>query len=163
MKLLEQIHRGKQPMPPRLIVYGTEGVGKSTFAAEAPAPVFVQTEDGLAEIECTKFPLATTFADVLAALSELYSEPHDFQTVVIDSLDWLERLIFDALCKQHNVASIEKVDGGYAKGYTHALTYWRQILDTLNLLRSERGMVVIGIAHSKIEKFEDPESSAYDR
>ncbi len=163
MKLLEQIQRGKQPMPPRLIVYGTEGVGKSTFSSEAPAPIFVQTEDGLAEIECDKFPLATTFEEVQAALAELYSEPHDYQTVVIDSFDWLERLIFDALCKQHNVTSIEKVDGGYAKGYTHALTYWRQILDTLNLLRNERGMVVIGIAHSKVEKFEDPESSAYDR
>ena len=77
-------------MPPRLIVYGTEGIGKSTFASEAPAPIFVQTEDGLAEIECDKFPLATTFEEVQAALSELYSEQHDFQTVVIDSFDWLE-------------------------------------------------------------------------
>jgi hypothetical protein len=55
------------------------------------------------------------------------------------------------------------VDGGYAKGYTHALTYWREILDSLNRLRTERGMLVICIAHSKVEKFEDPEASAYDR
>ncbi len=163
MGLLEQIQRGKQPMPPRLVVYGTEGVGKSTFASQAPAPIFVQTEDGLAEIDCDRFPLATTFDDVTAALSELHSEQHDYQTVVIDSLDWLERLIWDQLCRQYNVASIEKVDGGYAKGYTHALTYWREILDGLGRLRTDRGMVVICIAHSKVEKFEDPESSAYDR
>lgn len=150
-------------MPPRLVVYGTEGVGKSTFASQAPSPVFVPTEDGLSEIDCDRFPLATSFDEVLAALTELHSEKHDYQTVALDSLDWLERLIFDALCRQYSVSSIEKVDGGYARGYTHALGYWRQILDALNRLRVDRGMVVICIAHAKVEKFEDPESSAYDR
>ncbi|MCE5326266.1 MAG: ATP-binding protein, partial [Planctomycetaceae bacterium] len=87
----------------------------------------------------------------------------NYQTVAIDSLDWLERLIFDDLCRQHNVTSIEKVDGGYARGYTLALTHWRKVLDALNRLRIDRGMVVICIAHAKVEKFEDPESSAYDR
>ena len=163
MSLLKKIQRGKQPLPPRLILYGTEGIGKSTFASEAPAPIFIQTEDGLAEIDCDKFPLATRLEDVQTALLELFSEEHDYQTVVIDSLDWLERLIWDELCRQYNVTSIDKVDGGYAKGYTHALTSWRQILDSLSRLRSERGMVVICIAHSKVEKFEDPETSAYDR
>jgi len=163
MSLIERINRGRQPMPPRLIVYGTEGIGKSTFASEAPDPVFIQTEDGLSEIDCDKFPLATTFDDVQAALSELHTEQHDYQTVVLDSLDWTERLIWDELCRKHNVTSIEKVDGGYAKGYTHALIYWRQLLDAMNRLRNERRMLVICIAHSKIEKFEDPETSAYDR
>ena len=163
MSLLKKIQRGKQPLPPRLILYGTEGIGKSTFASDAPSPVFIQTEDGLAEIDCDKFPLATRLEDVQAALQELISEQHEYQTVVVDSLDWLERLIWDDLCRQYNVTSIDKVDGGYAKGYTHALTYWRQILDSLSRLRTERGMVVICIAHSKVEKFEDPEATAYDR
>lgn len=163
MSLLSQVQRGRLPMPPRLVVYGTEGVGKSTFASQAPSPVFVPTEDGLSEIDCDRFPLATSFDEVLAALTELHSEKHEYQTVALDSLDWLERLIFDALCRQHNVSCIEKVDGGYARGYTHALGYWRQILDALNRLRVDRGMVVICIAHAKVEKFEDPESSAYDR
>ena len=61
MSLMQQIHRGRQPMPPRLVVYGTEGIGKSTFASQTPAPIFIQTEDGLAGIDCDKFPLSVTF------------------------------------------------------------------------------------------------------
>ena len=163
MGLMDAIQRGKTPMPPRLLVYGTEGIGKSTYAANAPKSIFVQTEDGLNEIDCDSFPLAETFDNVISALSELYSEQHDYQTVAIDSLDWLERLIWDDVCREYGVKSIEKVDGGYAKGYTHALTQWREVVDGLDALRRERGMAVMLIAHAKIEKFEDPESAAYDR
>lgn len=163
MSRLAQIQRGKQPQPPRLIVYGTEGIGKSTFASQAPKPVFIRTEDGLGEIDCDKFPLAQSLGDVLEFVNSLITEQHDYQTVAIDSMDWLERQIFDELCRQHNVSSIEKVDGGYAKGYTLALTHWRLLLSLLNRLRDERGMIVIGIAHAKVERFEDPEATAYDR
>jgi hypothetical protein len=163
MNLLAQIQRGRAPMPPRIMLYGIEGIGKSTFASQAPAPIFVPTEDGLSEIDCERFPLANSFDDVLTALAELHVEKHDYQRVGLDSLDWLERLIFDDLGRQYNVPSIEKVDGGYARGYTLALAHWRKVLDALNRLRNDRGMVVICIAHAKVEKFEDPESAAYDR
>jgi hypothetical protein len=145
------------------LIYGTEGIGKSTTASQAPKPIFVQTEDGLDQIDCHSFPRARTYPEVVAALSELYSEKHRFETVVIDSLDWLERLIWDAVCQDYGVKSIEKADGGYAKGYTHALTQWREVLDGLDALRNERGMAVVLLAHAKVEKFEDPESVAYDR
>ena len=163
MSLLENIKSGKQPMPPRIEVYGVEGIGKSSLAASAPKAVFVPTEDGLSEIDCHRFPLANSFSDVMEALNALYQEKHDFQTVAIDSLDWLERLIFDEVCREYGARNIEKVDGGYSHGYVHALTYWRKILSLLDALRNEKGMASILIAHSKIEKFEDPESSAYDR
>jgi hypothetical protein len=163
MSLLENIKSGKEPMPPRLMIYGVEGIGKSMFAASAPKSVFIQTEDGLSEIDCYKFPLANTFSEVTDALHVLHQEAHDFQTVAIDSLDWMERLIFDEVCREYGVRSIEKADGGYARGYTHALTHWRKVLNLLESLRNEKGMACILIAHSKIEKFEDPESSAYDR
>jgi hypothetical protein len=145
------------------MLYGIEGIGKSTFASQSPRPIFVQTEDGLGQIDCDKLPLATSFEEVQQALAELRAQTHGYETVVIDSLDWLERLIWDAVCKEYGVKSIEKADGGYSKGYTHALTYWRQIVDLLSALRGEKGMVVLLIAHAKVEKFEDPESSAYDR
>ena len=163
MSLLEQIHSGPRHAAPRLLIYGTEGIGKSTAASHAPKPIFISTEDGLGQIDCDSFPLARSFEEVMAALSALYSEAHDYQTVAIDSLDWLERLIWDAVCREFGVKSIEKVDGGYAKGYTHALTPWREVVDGLDALRRERGMAVILIAHTKVEKFEDPESAAYDR
>jgi hypothetical protein len=163
MSLMARVQRGRIPKPPRLLIYGTEGIGKSTFAAGAPGPVFLQTEDGLDEIDCDKFPLATTYEEVLTALQELQTEQHTFETVVIDSLDWLERLIWDRVCEDTGAKSIEKADGGYARGYTHALTHWRKVLDHLNALRNGRGMAVLLIAHAKVDKFEDPESSPYDR
>ena len=163
MTLLGQIQKGKRRAPPRILLYGVEGIGKSTFGAQAPRPIFVQCEDGLDEIDCDKFPLATSYENVISALDELRTQQHDYETAVVDSADWLERLIWDKLCVQHGVNSIEKVDGGYSKGYTHALTYWREIIDHLNALRNSRGMAIVLIAHSKVERFEDPESSPYDR
>ena len=163
MSLLQQIHSGLRHAPPRLLVYGTEGIGKSTTASQAPKPIFIPTEDGLDQIDCNSFPLARQFDHVMTALSALYSEEHGYETVVIDSLDWLERLVWDEVCREFGVKSIEKADGGYAKGYTHALTQWREVLNGLDALRNERGMCVVLLAHAKVEKFEDPESAAYDR
>jgi hypothetical protein len=163
LSLLKSIQRGKQSLPPRFVVYGTEGIGKSTLGAQCPVPVFISTEDGVSEIECDKFPLASKFDEVVSCINTLLSEQHEYQTLVIDSLDWLERLIWDDLCRQYNVASIEKVDGGYAKGYSHALGHWRHLLALLNRLRLERDMIIMCIAHAKVEKFEDPEATSYDR
>ncbi len=163
MSLMAKIERGRTSKPPRILLYGVEGIGKSTFGSQAPKPIFIQTEDGLDEIACDKFPLARTYDDIVGALAELRTQKHDYESVVIDSLDWLERLIWDKVCQDTGAKNIEKADGGYARGYMHALTYWREIVDQLNQLRSGHGMVVLLIAHAKVEKFEDPESSPYDR
>ncbi|MFQ5733103.1 MAG: ATP-binding protein [Planctomycetaceae bacterium] len=161
MALLEQVERGRQRPPRRVMLYGVHGIGKSTFGANAPQPIFIQTEDGLANIDCARFPLAESFDDVMNALMELYSERHEFQSVVIDSLDWLERLIWAHVCRTRNKDAIE--DFGYGKGYTYALDPWKEVLDGLGALRRERGMTVILVAHAKIERFENPETDAYDR
>ena len=163
MGMLDNIQSGRDAKPPRIMIYGCEGVGKSTFGASAPNAIFIQTEDGLGEIDCSKFPLAQSLGDVMSALSALRDEEHAFQTVVIDSLDWLERLIFDEVCREFGVRNIEKADGGYGRGYTHALTHWRKVVAILNELRDRRGMMTILVAHAKVERFEDPENAAYDR
>lgn len=168
MSLLQSIESGRSNRPRRVMVYGVHGIGKSTFGAMAPKPVFIQTEDGLANIETARFPLAESFDDILAAIMALYSDQHDFQTVVVDSADWLEQLIWKEVIRRRpttdrgrDITSIE--DYGFAKGYTYALEPWREVLDGLNALRNERGMMVILIAHAKIERFENPETDAYDR
>jgi len=161
MKLLEQVTSGRRPAPRRVMVYGTHGIGKSTFGSCAPNAIFVPTEDGLGEIDCHKFPTVTTFDQAMQALSELYSDQHEYRTVVIDSLDWLERLIHQEVCRKRNIESIEDI--GYGKGYTFALTQWREVLEGLTALRNDRGMTVVLIAHARIERFENPETESYDR
>src|SRR5215471_2224870 len=115
MSLLDTIRTGREQKPPRILMYGTEGIGKSTWAAGAPNPVYVPTEDGLSQIDCKSFPVATSLEQVLAALETLSTESHEFESVIIDTADWLERLIWDDLCVRYCVTSIEKVDGGYAR------------------------------------------------
>lgn len=161
MGLLDEIQSGTKNLPRRVMVYGVAGVGKSTFGAMAPAPIFIQTEDGLGDIDCKSFPLSSNFDNVMTAMGALYTDKHNFKTVVIDSLDWLEKLIWAEVCKKKTVDSIEEI--GYAKGYKFALDYWNLFLKGLDSLRNERGMTIILLAHSQIEKFEDPESESYDR
>jgi len=161
MKLLEQVRTGRRPSPRRVLLYGTQGIGKSTFAACAPKPVFIQTEDGLGEIDCDKFPVATRFDHVMKSLEALYTDEHPYRTVVVDSLDWLERLIWEEVCQEKAVGSIEDI--GYAKGYVFSLTYWKTFLEGLSALRSDKGMTIVLIAHARIERFDNPETDPYDR
>ncbi|MFV0444424.1 MAG: AAA family ATPase, partial [Planctomycetaceae bacterium] len=72
----------------------------TTFGAMAPQPIFIPTEDGLAGIDVPRFPLAGSFEEVLAALMALYTEPHDYRTVVLDSLDWTERLVWNEVVRR---------------------------------------------------------------
>lgn len=161
MGLLLQATSGRSVRPRRVMLYGTHGVGKSSWAAQAHNAIFIPTEDGLGEIDCVKLPIMTSFDMVMQAIAELYTEKHDRQTAVIDSLDWLEQLIWAEVAKSSHVDNIEKI--GYAKGYTYALTYWRKFLDGLQALRNDRGMFVVLLAHCQIVKFEDPETDNYDR
>jgi hypothetical protein len=161
MHSLKQVQRGKTVAPRRVLLYGTHGIGKSTFGAMADKAIFIQTEDGLGGIECDRFLLAAKYGDVLNALAALYTEEHDYRTVIIDSLDWLERLIWAEVCEKRGVSNIEDI--GYGKGYVFALTPWREVLAGLDALRNERGMTIILIAHAQIEKFANPETDTYDR
>jgi hypothetical protein len=158
---LSQLVRSNANLPPRIIVYGVAGVGKTTLAACAPRPVFMPTEDGAGNLNVTSFPLATSFADVIDGIDALLNEQHDFQTFVMDSLDWLEPLIWNEICQRHGINSIEEL--GYGKGYAFAIDLWRYYIDRLNRLRNERGMLIIQLAHSIIKRFDSPEHEPYDR
>lgn len=158
---LNSLRRTGVARPPRIVLYGTAGIGKTTFAAAAEAAVFIPTEEGLDAIQADAFPLCKTFEDVIDCLTSLIIEDHKFRTVVLDSADWTERLIHGRVAADNNVATIDAI--GYGKGYKAAVDYWRQILDGLDVLRNDKGMQVILLAHSQIKRFDDPLSDPYDR
>lgn len=143
---------------PRLLVYGVEGIGKSTFAAGAPNPIFILTEDGLGSLPVQHFPLATSTDDIMGAISTLYGEAHNFGTVVVDSLDWLEAIVQREVEESHDAKEL-----AYGKGAIIAAEKWRMILEGLNALRQDRGMVVILLAHTTIKRFDSPEVEPFDR
>ncbi len=147
--------------PPAVIVHGVAGVGKTTFAADGDKAVAVCTEDGLGMLKIPHFPLARSFEEVIEALAALHSEPHEHRTLVVDSLDWLEPLVWQHACKINNWATIE--EPGYGKGYIAALDLWRQYLDWINALREDRRMMVVQLAHTDIKRFDSPEHEPYDR
>jgi AAA domain len=155
------IMRATATLPPRLLVHGQDGVGKTTLAAKFPSPVFLLTEDGVpAGVEVAAIGgRLTSFADILAALVALANEPHDFQTVVLDSLDVLEGLLWQHVCHENGWPSIESA--GYGKGYVIADAAWRDLLAGLDYLRRERGMIVMLIAHSEISTVNDPRATSY--
>jgi len=118
MSLLEQVHSGRRHRPPRLLIYGTEGIGKSTLAAQAPAPIFILTEDGLDQIECDSFPLARSFEDVLAYLtatpyrmkSGMLCGPDNLLNAICYEVGVKELIAQGFLCPLRTKAGRRKVD-----------------------------------------------------
>jgi hypothetical protein len=137
-------------------------VGKTSFAAGAPSPLILGAENGSAEIGHVRRLSPTTLDDVTALLDELRSGEHDYRTVVIDSLDWLEPLVWESVCRRAGKSSIESF--GYGKGYVEALSEWRGIVAQLEALRG-RGINVILVAHSVCRTWKNPDATQgdYDR
>lgn len=158
---LANVTRGKQERPVRAIVYGVEGVGKSTFAANAPSPIFLCAEDGTAHLDVARFPTPRSWPEVLEAVGVLTHEEHSFKTLVIDSLDWLEPLCWAYVCQTAGKANIEEF--GYGKGYVLALDQWRTLLARLDLLVKTRKMNVVMVAHAAIKRVDDPQTGPFDR
>lgn len=153
---LKAIQKRSKLLPPRIMLYGPHGLGKTTFGASAPNPVFVLTEDGLGQLDVPHFPLAEKLTDVTDAL-EVLQQPHDYGSVVLDSLDWLDTLIWQDIDTKYDAKEL-----AYGKGAVIAADYWRGILNSLNALRN-KGMVTILLAHSEIKRFDSPEVEPYDR
>ncbi|HEX4462932.1 MAG TPA: ATP-binding protein, partial [Polyangia bacterium] len=149
-------------VPDRILLYGIEGIGKSTFAANAPKPIFIEPEsDGTARINTNRLPAPETWGDVIDAVDSLTTEQHDYQTLVVDTLDAAEAMLWRFICKRDDKSSIEAY--GYGKGYVAALDEWRVFMARLEKLRRERRMGIILIAHSWIKPFKNPEGDDFDR
>jgi hypothetical protein len=151
---------------PRIILLGVEKIGKSTFASCSDAPVVipVKGEEGVDTISVPKFPPCGSYGDVMEALSSLYSQKHEFGTVVIDSASACEPLIWAETCRLNgNAQSIEKVNGGYGKGYVEALSQWRMLTEGLDALRTAREMASIIIGHVRVKRHDEPGGDSYDQ
>lgn len=136
--------------PVRAIIYGVPGVGKSTLGAGFKNPIMLRSEDGAGSIDIPTFPgLVTCMWDTITAIQTLINEPHQFKTLVIDSLDWIEPIVWREVCNQGNKTNIE--DFGYGKGYAKADQYWLDIKGWLEELQRVRGMYVVFIAHAEIK------------
>lgn len=162
---LENVVTGRTVMPPRMVIYGTEGAGKTTLGAEMPNPIFLGVEDGTGLIDVPRFHLPddVRLDDLRDAVAELTEKPHDRQTLVLDSLDWIEPIVWADLCRDEKVTSIEKVGKGYGKGYIAAFERQKAFLQDIERLRVKRGMTVCALAHAQVKTFLNPAGDDFDR
>ncbi len=164
---LKSIAAGASLKPPKIAIYGVGGVGKTTFASQAPKPIFLCTEEGLGSLDVARFEprtndaLIRSWAELIECLDVLLKESHNFKTVVIDSLDFAEPLLWDHVCKVDKKPDIEAY--GYGKGYIRATNEARQMILRLERLRAQKQMATVLVAHSHVRRHERPDSEGYDR
>ncbi len=163
MSILQQIKRGVQPRPQRVIIYGPEGVGKSTLAAGLPSPIFVDTEEGTSHLDVARVTV-TSLEQIEAVVNELLSVEHGYRTFVLDTIDWAEAMLIDAVVREAKNPAVKSIeDFGYGKGYVFAAKRMEGFLKMLNGLLKV-GMSVVLLGHSRRVKFEQPESvGTYDK
>lgn len=156
-----QIIKGKLPGAKKVVVYGPEGIGKSTFAAHFPDPVFIDTEGSTKDMDVARFERASSWTMLLDQVRYVWRNPGICKTLIVDTIDWAEQMCVEDLCARNGKKGIE--DFGYGNGYVYAKEDFGRFL---NLLEDvvQAGINVVLTAHTHIKKFEQPdEMGAYDR
>jgi hypothetical protein len=161
MSFLKQIKRGGDSIPPRIILSGPEGIGKSTFAAGAPQPLFISQEDGLTGLDHVERFYPANFGEILLLVDELITGESPYKTLVVDTIDWLERSIHQFICARDNKTGVE--DYGYGKGYKVAEQELVGLLTKLDQIRHTKKMGIILLSHVHIRTFTDPAGETWDR
>lgn len=155
-----KIVKGKQAAPVRCVLYGVEGIGKSTLAAQFPAPLFLDTEDGTRQLEVDRVS-CPDWRSLQGAVAELAVEKHGYQTIVIDSIDWAERACGEWMTKKDGKASLE--DYPYGKGFGILAEHMARFIELLDNLH-RAGLHVLLIGHSKVQRVSPPDQTdGYDR
>lgn len=165
------ITRGKVQEPYRIVAYGPEGIGKTSFAAGAPGVVFLPVEDGSGHLDVARFPKPQSWKEIREAVREMITSQHEHKTLVIDTLDAAEAMLWRHMIERDVLVPGSKdskklrdiEDYGYGKGYTKALEDWRGLLKDLELLQEKRGLNVVLLAHSQVKAFKNPAGEDFDR
>jgi hypothetical protein len=152
--LIMQITRGKISKPQKVVIYGPEGVGKSTFASKFPDPLFIDTEDSTVELDVARFPRPSSWTMLLSQIEYIKKNPTVCKTLVVDTADWAERLCIEHICSVGGMKGIE--DWGYGKGYVYLEEEFGRFLNKLQEI-IEIGITVVVTAHAEIKKIEQPE------
>jgi len=154
---------GKVKKPVNVLLYGVDGIGKSTWASKAPSPIFLGPEDGTNNLDVARFNGITSWASAMDAANELMTADHPYQTLVIDTLDWMEILLFKNIIGKTG-KNINTVNGGYGAGREDAKQQFLEFIERCSELRDHKKMNLIFLAHSEIENFTDPSlNEAYQR
>lgn len=155
------VKSGVLSLAQKVVIYGPEGIGKSTFASRFPDPVFIDTEGGSAKLDVSRMPRPSSWAMLLDEVEAIRRGDIVCGTIVIDTADWAERLCIRAVCAAHKWDGIEAP--GYGKGYAYVREEFGKLLDTLEETKNA-GVNVVITAHAQISKFELPdEMGQYDR
>jgi hypothetical protein len=156
MSFLENVTKGKIAQPFLGLLYGTDGIGKSTFGAAMPSPLFIGPESGTANLDVARLSVSS-YAEVLGILKELLEKDHTYQSVVLDSLDWLEPMVWEQVIAKAESAKIKSIeDFGYGKGFQFAVDEWRKMIPMVAALREKKRMNFLFIAHAHSKDAKDP-------
>ncbi len=158
-----EIISGKLNKPERVVVYGPEGIGKSCFAERFPKPYFFDTEGSTDEMDVKRAPKAITWGHLQEQLIEIQHNHMGFETAVIDTADWAEKLAKDEVCAEKGIEALGAMAKDFGVSYNLLETKWGKFLNQLTNIH-ESGMQIVLLAHAHLRKFEQPEENgAYDR
>jgi hypothetical protein len=150
------ISKGLNVTPPKVVIYGPEGIGKSTMAGKFPGALFVDLENGTGRLEVSRLDTPADYSSFKVLLKEIMKEPPEgYKTLVIDTADKLDGIITQSIIDGATDAKIQGIeDFGYGKGYTYVEETWRKLLDGLSIFQAKTGWGVIFIAHAMQRKIE---------
>lgn len=166
MSILEQAETPSDG-PIIVTVCADAGVGKSNLGAEFPYPIFLRIEDGMGSIPLEKrpkaLPLITKTDDIFSQLMALYKEPHRYGTAVIDSVTAFNRMVEAEVSAADNNRPLNKAFGGYGAGRDMVAAKHRRLRKAAEMLRRDRGMHVLFLAHAETETIDPPDADSYTR